>query len=113
TFLSHNVSVNDAKRIYLDCGYPNNKALQLANITANGNKGEFYKLMTANEKILMDNYKNILAVKTHRLHDALILKLEDIENNHITLPTKVKGYKYHVEIFNDGSNYNGTTTDIE
>jgi len=40
-------------------------------------------------------------------NDALIMKMEAMEGNHWGLPSKVEGYKYHINIFNDGSTYAG------
>ncbi|REE07864.1 hypothetical protein DFQ09_11058 [Winogradskyella pacifica] len=112
TLNNHLLSVSKAKKVYLESGYDEAKALELARLTANGTKGAFYEIMTANEKKLMLNYSNILPIKNYRFHDALIMKLEDVEINNVELTTIVNGYHYHVDIFNDGSEYNGTLTTI-
>lgn len=112
TLNNHRLNVRQAKKVYLDAGYPNDKALQLAKMTTTYKDGDFkfYDTMTSNEKILIDNYKHIIPVKNYRLHDALIVKYEDVVEYNIELPTTVKGYKYHVEVFNDSTPYTGATT---
>ncbi|WP_179353581.1 hypothetical protein [Winogradskyella vidalii] len=107
---NHNLTVSNAKKIYLDCGYSDCKALELARLTANVEKGSFFEIMTANEKILMQRYKDILPFNSYRFHDAIIMSLEDIETNNIILPNVVKDYVYHSELFNDSSKYLGLTT---
>ncbi|WP_027137360.1 DEAD/DEAH box helicase family protein [Gaetbulibacter saemankumensis] len=112
TLNNHRLSVYSAKKIYLDCGYDEVNSKQLAEMTAGVQKGTFYELMTANEKKLMENYSNILPFKSYRFHDAIIVKFEDLLNYNITLPTLVCGYKYHIELFNDYSTYNGPISNI-
>ncbi|WP_405327702.1 hypothetical protein [Leeuwenhoekiella sp. LLG6367-2.1] len=112
TLNNHKLRVCDAKRFYIDCGYTTEQAEQLARLTANTEKGAFYEVMTLNEKKLMQNYQSILPVKSYRFHDAIIMPLELIEDNHLELPTEVNGYRYHVEIFNDSSDYKGLTTNL-
>jgi hypothetical protein len=52
-----------------------------------------------------------LAIRSHRYHDGIVVSKESIELNHITIPTLMDGYTYHVNIHNDGSKYMGLTTD--
>jgi len=33
--------------------------------------------------------------------------MKSVESTHIGLPTNVKGYSYHINVFNDGSEYDG------
>lgn len=82
-------------------------------MTTNVNKGEFYEVMTENEKQLIKTYRDILPFRSFRFHDALVLKHEDVVKYNVELPTKVKGYIYHVEFFNDGGPYESPTTDKE
>lgn len=108
------LSIGDASTVYLDCGYNKDEAIRLAEMTTKVKKGEFYEVMTKREKKLINNYKEVVSpsVKCFRLHDALIVDLESIECNHITLPEVVKGFKYHFNIFNDDSHYEVLITDI-
>lgn len=111
TLNNHKLSVHRAKKVYLDAGYTSDKATELARQTAGVVKGSFFEIMTYHEKQLMLNYADVLPIKTYRFHDAIIMKLEDVETNNIVLPTMVKGYKYHIESFNDGTPYDGLVTD--
>ncbi|MEN3324236.1 hypothetical protein VP395_10895 [Mariniflexile soesokkakense] len=108
---NHYATVSNAKKVYLDAGFCNANATKLARMTASVEKGSFYEVMTANEKILMENYQNILPFKTFRFHDAIIMPLELVDKHNIILPTVVKDYVYHVELFNDSTEYQGLTTD--
>ena len=110
TLNNHKLTVSNAKKIYLECGYSDNKALELARLTANVVKGSFFEIMTANEKILMERYQSILPIQSYRFHDAIITTLQDLETNNITLPNVVGEYLYHSEVFNDSSKYLGLTT---
>jgi hypothetical protein len=83
----------------------------VAKLTPNVGRGKFYERMTENEQILMENYNHILMVPSHRFHDALIVKMESVEGNHWGLPSEVEGYKYHINLFNDGSDYDGLILD--
>lgn len=107
---NHKLTVSNAKKIYLECGYSDCKALELARLTANVDKGSFFEIMTANEKILMERYQDILPLQSYRFHDAIIMTLQDLESNNIALPNMVQDYLYHSEVFNDGSKYLGLTT---
>jgi hypothetical protein len=113
TLNRHYLSLEEAKSFYMDCGYSNVKALWLARKTTNVKKGEFYELLTAVEKRLINNYREILSVESFRFHDALIVSLESLEYNHFSLPTVVKGLKYHFNLFNDGSDYLGVMSNPE
>ena len=79
----------------------------MAKLTTNVKRGGFYERMTENEQMLMENYNHILMAPSHRFHDALIAKLEAVEGNHMGLPSIVEGYKYHFNLFNNGSDYEG------
>lgn len=113
TLNNHRLTRSKAKAIYLDAGYSIGKANELAEMTANVEKGVFYEVMTKNEKQLIKNYRDILPVRSYRFHDALIVKYEDVVKYNVVFPTKVKDYAYHIEFFNDGGLYDGPTTDIE
>jgi len=113
TLNRHYLTIEDAMLVYMDCGYNDDEALRLAQMTTRKKKGEFYEVMTAIEKKLMKNYSNELTVESYRFHDALIVNLESVEYQHITLPTFVKGYNYHFTLFNDDSIYIGLTNDIQ
>jgi uncharacterized Rmd1/YagE family protein len=113
TLNNHRLTVAQACTIYKDSGYDVQKAKELAKMTANVNKGEFYEVMTKNEKQLIKAYRDILPFRSFRFHDALVLKYEDVVKYNVTLPTKVKGYIYHVEFFNDSGPYESPTTDKE
>tara|TARA_R110002167_G_scaffold366420_1_gene596488 strand:+ start:4037 stop:6685 length:2649 start_codon:yes stop_codon:yes gene_type:complete len=110
TLNNHKLSITWAKNIYLDCGYNKGDAVKLANLTAQVKKGSFYEVMTANEKILMERYRDVLPFNSYRFHDCIVMSLEAVENYNVTLPTNLQGYIYHVEIFNDSSEYTGRTT---
>ena len=96
-----------AIEFYRNCGYTNDQSIRLAKLTSRVKKGEFYKRLTENEKMLVQNYADILVPNCHRFHDAVIVKMESVESTHIGLPTNVKGYSYHINVFNDGSPYEG------
>ena len=108
TYLNrHYLSFRVGVEFYLECGYTQDESEKLAKLTTNVKRGEFYERMTENEQILMENYNHILMTSSHRFHDALIVKMESVESCHIGLPYLVGGYKYHFNIFNDGSLYDG------
>ena len=95
----------DAIEFYRNCGYTNEQSIKLARLTSRVKKGQFYERLTENEKVLVQNYADLLVPTCHRFHDAVIVKMESVECTHIGLPTNVKGYSYHINVFNDGSEY--------
>ncbi|TXG36724.1 hypothetical protein [Seonamhaeicola maritimus] len=97
----------DAIEFYRNCGYTNEQSIRLARLTSRVKKGEFYQRLTENEKVLVKNYADILVPTCHRFHDAVVVKMESVECTHLGLPLKVKGYSYHINLFNDGSEYYG------
>jgi len=107
TLNRHYLKLKDAMEFYIICGYTEDESLQLARLTTGVKKGEFYERTTQNEKLLMENYSDYLIPKSHRFHDAVIVKMESVEGTHIGLPLVVKGHKYHINIFNDGGDYEG------
>ena len=92
---------------YMICGYTEDESRRLAKLTTGVKKGEFYERTTENEKLLMGNYSDILIPKSHRFHDAVIVKMESVQGTHISLPLVVKGHKYQINIFNDEGDYEG------
>lgn len=108
---NHYQSVKDAYSVYLDAGYIDSDALRLAKMTARVDKGSFFELMTASEKILMENYQKVIPIDTYRFHDAIIMSYEDIRVHNITLVNNLDNYVYHSEFFNDSSNYTGGMCD--
>lgn len=103
---NHYQSVNDALAIYLDAGYSESDALRLAKMTARVEKGSFYELMTASERVLMENYQKVIPIDSYRFHDAIIMSYEDIKTKNIELVKYLDSYEYHFEFFNDSSSYN-------
>jgi len=100
-----------AIEFYRNCGYSNEESIRLSKHTSRVKKGEFYKRLTENEKVLVQNYADFLVPKCHRFHDAVIVKMESVESTHFGLPLNVKGHRYHVNLFNDGSDYDGLILD--
>ncbi|SNR33815.1 hypothetical protein [Lutibacter flavus] len=111
TLNNYKFTVAQAQKIYLDSGYDKDNALKLAKMTAKVPKGSFYVKMTMHEKRIIEKYRRILPVTCHRFHDALIVSEEAILESNIVLPTQVDEFFYHVELYNDGSEYMGPTTD--
>lgn len=103
----HYMNRMDAIEFYRNCGYTNEQSISLAKLTSRVKKGAFYERLTENEKVLVQNYANYLVPTCHRFHDAVIVKMESVESTHIGLPLGVEGYRYHINIFNDGSDYGG------
>ena len=103
-----------AHKIYLDCGYTLDDAKRLARLTAQVPTGSFYQRTSAIEKKIIESLKKLLpdSIKSYRFHDALIVSERDIVENNIIIPTIVDDYHFHVEVFNDGSNFMGPTTDV-
>jgi hypothetical protein len=113
TLNNHKFSIKKAKSIFLDCGYSEQDSLKLAKMTAQVPEGSFFEIMSKHEKKIIEQYQNILSVKSHRFHDAVIVSEQEIQESNITLPTKVDNYLYHIDVFNDESAYSGKTTDIK
>lgn len=109
---NYKFTVAQAQKIYLDSGYDNDNALKLAKMTAKVPKGSFYVKMTEHEKNIIEKYRRILPVTCHRFHDALIVSEQSIFESNIVLPTQMDEFFFHVELYNDGSEYMGQTTDV-
>lgn len=107
----HYLKRMDAIEFYRNCGYSNEQSIKLAKLTSRVKKGEFYKRLTENEKVLVQNYMKFLVPPSHRFHDAVVVKMKSVESCHIGLPLWVKGYSYHINLFNDNSDYNGLKLD--
>lgn len=107
----HYMKRMDAIEFYRNCGYSNDQSIRLAKWTSRVKKGEFYKRLTENEKVLVQNYADFLVPKCHRFHDAVIVKMESVESTHFGLPLVVNGHRYHINIFNDGGDYDGLILD--
>lgn len=90
TLNNYKLSVAEASKIYQKAGYPKAKALQLAKMTANTEKGGFFKKMTEYEQRLIDTYGSMIMDKVFRFHDALIVKESVVIDRDIALPTVVK-----------------------
>ena len=90
TLNNYKLSVAEASKIYQKAGYPKAKALQLAQLTANTEKGGFFKKMTEYEERLIDTYGSMIMDKVFRFHDALIVKESVVIDKEIALPTVVK-----------------------
>jgi len=112
TVNNHELSVKTAKSYYKDCGYLSIQALELSKLTAQVSKGNFYEFITPKEKKVIENYQRALGIKSHRYHDGIIVSKESIDFHHITIPMQMDEYIYHVKIHNDGSAYDGLTTDV-
>jgi hypothetical protein len=104
------LKIRTTKKIYLACGYGSEQATRLAKMTAQVKKGSFYQLITAHEKKVIENYQRVLSPRSHRFHDGLVVSKESIDDSHITIPTCMDGFIYHVDVFNNGSTYAGPTT---
>ena len=70
----HYIKRKDAIEFYRNCGYTNDQSIRLAKLTSRVKKGEFYKRLTENEKVLVQNYRNFIVPVCHRFHDALLLR---------------------------------------
>ncbi|MCM4170958.1 hypothetical protein DHD32_05675 [Arenibacter sp. TNZ] len=107
TFLNnHRATVKTATKFYLSCGYPNDKAMDLAKLTAQVKKGSFYESMTASESVIIFAYEQFLSdngIKSLRFHDAVLIKETDAKKIH--LPTEMKNYKFHLGYFNNDEQY--------
>lgn len=107
TFLNnHNAAIKTATKFYLSCGYPTDKAEQLASLTAQVSKGSFYEIMTQNEATIIFAYEQFLTdknINSFRFHDAVIIQQTDAINVH--LPTQMKGYEFHLSYFNNDNKY--------
>lgn len=133
TLNNYRLSVSEASKVYRKAGYPKDKALQLAKLTANTEKGSFFKKMTEYEELLIDTYGAMFRDKCFRFHDALVIKESYVKDNNIVLPTVLKFKKdplpveflnyidipenwevhYHVGYYNvPDRTYNGVTTTI-
>jgi hypothetical protein len=107
TFLNnHKTTVKTATKFYLSCGYPNDKAVDLAKLTAQVKKGSFYELMTASESVIIFAYEQFLTdnnIQSMRFHDAVLVRERDAKKIH--LPTEMKNYKFHLGYFNNNDKY--------
>jgi hypothetical protein len=112
TVNNHELSEKSAKKVYLDCGYHPSLALKLSKLTAQVPKGSFYEFITPKEKKTIESYQRALGIKSHRYHDGIVVSKESIDSQYITIPTQMDGYKYHVNVHNDGIVYEGLTTDV-
>ncbi|WP_456442089.1 hypothetical protein [Psychroserpens sp.] len=90
TLNNHKLSITKASEFYQNAGYPKEKALRLAQLTANTQKGQFFKLMTQYEQTLIELYNEILDFNGIRFHDALVVRESIISSKKIVLPTVVK-----------------------
>ena len=84
---NHRISRSKATEFYIGAGYPKDKAKELAGMTANTKKGEFFKLMTQYEELTINLYNEMIDYSGLRFHDALVVKESDIGNNGFVLPT--------------------------
>ncbi|MEC3906141.1 hypothetical protein VOI54_03870 [Tamlana sp. 2201CG12-4] len=90
TLNNYKLSVAEASKIYQKAGYPKDKAIQLAKLTANTEKGGFFKKMTEYEELLIGTYGAMIMDKVFRFHDALVVKESVVRDKNIVLPTVVK-----------------------
>ncbi len=93
------LSIKEAKEFYILAGYPNRKAEQLAKLTAQVEKGSFFKKMTEYEQCFIDLYREKLTLNTFRFHDAFIVKEADIINNKLVLSKEILTPKLDKEVF--------------
>ena len=90
TLNNYKLSVKEAVKIYLKAGYSEEKAEQLAKLTANTQKGSFFKKMTEYEEFLIQTYSSIISGKVIRFHDALIIRESEIKDRNIKLPKVIE-----------------------
>lgn len=93
TLNNYKLSVKEAVKIYLKAGYSEEKAEQLGNLTANTQKGSFFKKMTEYEEFLIQTYSSIISGKVIRFHDALIIRESEIKDRNIKLPKVIEFQK--------------------
>lgn len=91
TINNYKLSFDQAKKVYLNSGYSESEAGELAKFTAKSTKGNVYRLMARKEgeiikQFIDDNFKNIPCI---RLHDAVYYEpefheLTDVQYNGVS-----------------------------
>ncbi|MCM8570272.1 hypothetical protein NE848_12835 [Gramella jeungdoensis] len=109
TYLNnHNFTVSKARQFYLNvCGYTTTQATQLAEITAGGNKGQYFDVMVGEEKKIIEKYINVIGWGV-RFHDAVVLPVWEAER--VKLPLSLNDVRFHVGYLNNETPYGGDTT---
>lgn len=90
TLNNHKLPIAKASAFYQKAGYPKDKAHKLAKLTANTQKGQFFKVMTEYEQVLIEMYNEIIDYNGIRFHDALVIRESQIRDKKIVLPTVLK-----------------------
>jgi len=98
TLNNYKLSLDQAKRVYLNSGYSEGEAYKIASLTAQSKKGDVYRFMAKHEGEIMDNLigTNFKDIPHIRLYDAVYYEpefysLNDIDYNgvsfgHDTIP---------------------------
>ncbi|MDT0675126.1 hypothetical protein [Autumnicola musiva] len=102
---SYHLKRNEAERFYHEiCGYEKSSAANLASLTAQVEKGSFYKQMTRFEKDIIITYNDHLDNEGIRLHDGLLFLPWKLNS---ALPRFVNNYEFEVSYFNSNESYIG------
>jgi hypothetical protein len=97
TLNKHYLSQTEAERFYyVDCGYPATNAKALSKLTANVEKGSFFKNMTSKESMVINYYIDINLPHGIRLHDAIVIppwKIPDVfPKSHYNIDFKLSDF---------------------
>lgn len=98
TLNNHNLSVKQATKVYVMAGYPESKALELARMTAQVEKGSFFKLITQYEQESIEMYCGLLSHRGFRFHDAMVIKESTITDWNMVLPKTIKHQKSQIAL---------------
>jgi hypothetical protein len=93
TLNNHRLSVPKAFEFYKNAGYPEEKAQRLARMTANTQKGSFFRIMTEYEQAVIDLYNEMIEGNGVRFHDALVVRESTIRDKDYVLPLALKTSK--------------------
>jgi hypothetical protein len=96
TLNNNKLSLKTALKVYLDSGYDDQKAYELAKLTAGTIKGSYFKRMAHQEGLIMAAYNEQFCYNSSalRLHDSLI-----VEDYGVEFPIEYKGVTFKVDKF--------------
>ncbi|MBT8261263.1 MAG: hypothetical protein KJO05_00470 [Bacteroidia bacterium] len=128
---NYKMSISSASEFYQNAGYPEDKAVLLARMTARTIKGEFFNIMTQYEQVIINLYNEMIDDIGFRFHDALVVRESHLWDKNYVLPMRLRTKKdkcmddifsdlempkdrviqFHIGYYNNPSiNYTGSIT---